>query len=97
MRYISNHSSGKMGFALAEAASQLGAQVTLIAGPVSLSTPANVERIDVVSAEQMHKAALEAATKHDIFIGCAAVATIALSMWLLKKSRKRPTTMICRS
>ncbi|WP_234494689.1 bifunctional phosphopantothenoylcysteine decarboxylase/phosphopantothenate--cysteine ligase CoaBC [Vibrio maritimus] len=74
VRYISNHSSGKMGFALAEAASQLGAQVTLIAGPVSLSTPANVERIDVVSAEQMHKAALEAATKHDIFIGCAAVA-----------------------
>ncbi|WP_394154031.1 bifunctional phosphopantothenoylcysteine decarboxylase/phosphopantothenate--cysteine ligase CoaBC [Vibrio maritimus] len=74
VRYISNHSSGKMGFALAEAASQLGAQVTLIAGPVSLSTPANVERIDVVSAEQMHKAALEAATKHNIFIGCAAVA-----------------------
>lgn len=74
VRYISNHSSGKMGFALAEAASQLGAEVTLIAGPVSLSTPANVKRIDVISAEQMHKAALEAATKHDIFIGCAAVA-----------------------
>ncbi|USD60646.1 bifunctional phosphopantothenoylcysteine decarboxylase/phosphopantothenate--cysteine ligase CoaBC [Vibrio sp. SCSIO 43140] len=74
VRYISNHSSGKMGFALAEAASQLGAEVTLIAGPVSLSTPSNVKRIDVVSAEQMHKAALEAATKHDIFIGCAAVA-----------------------
>ncbi|MGR5096180.1 bifunctional phosphopantothenoylcysteine decarboxylase/phosphopantothenate--cysteine ligase CoaBC [Vibrio maritimus] len=74
VRYISNHSSGKMGFALAEAASQLGAEVTLIVGPVSLSTPANVKRIDVVSAEQMHKAALEAATKHDVFIGCAAVA-----------------------
>lgn len=51
VRYISNHSSGKMGFALAEAAVRLGAQVTLIAGPVQLATPTGVKRIDVVTAE----------------------------------------------
>tara|TARA_Y100001960_G_scaffold330109_1_gene423252 strand:- start:8094 stop:9293 length:1200 start_codon:yes stop_codon:yes gene_type:complete len=74
VRYISNHSSGKMGFALAEAAQLLGASVTLIAGPVSLPTPHNVERINVDSAISMHTAAMAQATKHDIFIGCAAVA-----------------------
>ncbi|MEF1170829.1 bifunctional phosphopantothenoylcysteine decarboxylase/phosphopantothenate--cysteine ligase CoaBC [Vibrio sinaloensis] len=74
VRYISNHSSGKMGFALAEAAKQLGAQVTLIAGPVSLPTPSGVQRINVDSALSMHSAALEQATQHDVFIGCAAVA-----------------------
>ena len=74
VRYISNHSSGKMGFALAEAANKLGAQVTLIAGPVSLATPAGVERIDVDSAQSMYDAAMQHATKNDVFIGCAAVA-----------------------
>ncbi|EGA70894.1 bifunctional phosphopantothenoylcysteine decarboxylase/phosphopantothenate synthase [Vibrio sinaloensis DSM 21326] len=74
VRYISNHSSGKMGFALAQAAQQLGAQVTLIAGPVSLPTPFGVKRIDVDSALSMHAAAMEQATEHNVFIGCAAVA-----------------------
>ena len=74
VRYISNHSSGKMGFALADAAAKLGAEVTLISGPVQLATPAGVSRIDVVSAEQMCQAALQHAPEHDIFIGCAAVA-----------------------
>jgi len=74
VRYISNHSSGKMGFAIAKAAAEQGAKVTLIAGPVSLTTPANVTRINVDSAEQMHAAAMEHAPAHDIFIGCAAVA-----------------------
>ena len=74
VRYISNHSSGKMGFALAKAAAHMGADVTLISGPVALPTPVGVARIDVTSAEQMHNAAMEQATKHDIFIGCAAVA-----------------------
>ncbi len=74
VRYISNHSSGKMGFALAQAAQQLGAEVTLISGPVSLQTPNGVKRINVVSAEEMHQAAMANATHHDIFIGCAAVA-----------------------
>lgn len=74
VRYISNHSSGKMGFAIAEAAANMGAEVTLISGPVSLATPANVTRIDVESAEQMHQAAMEHAVINNIFISCAAVA-----------------------
>ncbi|MGD8120292.1 bifunctional phosphopantothenoylcysteine decarboxylase/phosphopantothenate--cysteine ligase CoaBC [Vibrio sp. TRT 2004] len=74
VRYISNHSSGKMGFALAQAAHALGAKVTLIAGPVSLATPTGVERIDVDSAQSMYDAAMQHATTNDVFIGCAAVA-----------------------
>ncbi|MEZ9707406.1 bifunctional phosphopantothenoylcysteine decarboxylase/phosphopantothenate--cysteine ligase CoaBC [Vibrio breoganii] len=74
VRFISNHSSGKMGYALAEQAARLGAEVTLISGPVNLATPANVTRINVLSAEQMHQAAMEHAPLSDVFIGCAAVA-----------------------
>ncbi|NLS14844.1 bifunctional phosphopantothenoylcysteine decarboxylase/phosphopantothenate--cysteine ligase CoaBC [Vibrio sp. SM6] len=74
VRYISNHSSGKMGFALAHAAAELGATVTLVSGPVNLVTPAGVTRIDVSSAKQMHQAVMARAAEHDIFIGCAAVA-----------------------
>ena len=74
VRYISNHSSGKMGFALANAAAQLGAKVTLISGPVSLNTPAGVERINVASAQEMHDAVMAHAPSHDAFISCAAVA-----------------------
>ncbi|CCN47581.1 Coenzyme A biosynthesis bifunctional protein coaBC (Includes: Phosphopantothenoylcysteine decarboxylase; Phosphopantothenate--cysteine ligase) [Vibrio nigripulchritudo MADA3029] len=74
VRYISNHSSGKMGFAIADAAAKLGASVTLISGPVSLATPAGVQRMNVDSAVEMHQAALEQAIKSDVFIGCAAVA-----------------------
>ncbi|WP_045422150.1 bifunctional phosphopantothenoylcysteine decarboxylase/phosphopantothenate--cysteine ligase CoaBC [Vibrio jasicida] len=74
VRYISNHSSGKMGFALANAAAQLGAKVTLVSGPVSLNTPASVERINVASAQEMHDAVMAHAPSHDAFISCAAVA-----------------------
>lgn len=74
VRYISNHSSGKMGFAIAEAAANLGANVTLISGPVSLATPTQVTRIDVESAEQMHQVVMTQAPHHHIFISCAAVA-----------------------
>lgn len=74
VRYISNHSSGKMGFAIAEAFAKRGANVTLISGPVNLATPQNVNRVDVVSAQEMWQAALESAVKNQIFIGCAAVA-----------------------
>lgn len=73
VRYISNHSSGKMGFALAEAAAEAGARVTLVAGPVNLPTPARVNRIDVISALDM-QAACEAALPADLFIASAAVA-----------------------
>ncbi|WP_215406362.1 bifunctional phosphopantothenoylcysteine decarboxylase/phosphopantothenate--cysteine ligase CoaBC [Vibrio gigantis] len=74
VRYITNHSSGKMGYALAEAAAKQGAAVTLVSGPVSLATPNNVTRIDVDSAQQMLDAVSSRAAQHDIFIGCAAVA-----------------------
>ena len=74
VRYISNHSSGKMGFALAEAAAQLGANVTIISGPVSLATPNNANRVNVNSALEMHQQAIALAKEHDVFIGCAAVA-----------------------
>ncbi|HAU12551.1 MAG: bifunctional phosphopantothenoylcysteine decarboxylase/phosphopantothenate--cysteine ligase CoaBC [Pseudomonadales bacterium] len=74
VRYISNHSSGKMGFAIAEAARDAGAQVTLISGPVHLPTPDRVKRIDVISALDMHQASMDALTQTDIFIATAAVA-----------------------
>ena len=74
VRYLSNHSSGKMGYALAAAAVSRGARVRLISGPVALGTPAGVERIDVESAVEMCEAARQAALDSDIFIGCAAVA-----------------------
>lgn len=74
VRYISNHSSGKMGYAIADAALKLGAKVTLISGPVTLKPPAGVEVIKVSSALEMRDAALQHAQNSDIFIGCAAVA-----------------------
>ncbi|MEQ7870525.1 bifunctional phosphopantothenoylcysteine decarboxylase/phosphopantothenate--cysteine ligase CoaBC [Chromohalobacter salexigens] len=74
VRYLSNHSSGKMGYALAEAWARRGAQVRLISGPVSLAAPTNVERVDVTSASEMLSAAEQSAAESDIFIGCAAVA-----------------------
>lgn len=74
VRYISNRSSGKMGYAFAEQAHKLGAQVTLVSGPVSINAPDNVALIQVESAEQMHQAVMEQATKTDMFISVAAVA-----------------------
>jgi phosphopantothenoylcysteine decarboxylase/phosphopantothenate--cysteine ligase len=74
VRYLSNHSSGKMGYALAIAARELGATVTLVSGPVNLLPPANIQTISVTSAIQMHEAVMETMHNCDIFIGCAAVA-----------------------
>ncbi len=74
VRGITNLSSGKMGFAIARAAQEAGAAVTLIAGPVSLPTPRHVQRIDVRSALQMHDAVLPLAAQHDVFVATAAVA-----------------------
>ena len=88
VRYISNHSSGKMGFAIAEAAAQLGAKVTLISGPVSLATPANVERIDIESADEMHSAVMSKASSHSLFIACAAVADFRPSQVATQKMKK---------
>ncbi|PWC12432.1 bifunctional phosphopantothenoylcysteine decarboxylase/phosphopantothenate--cysteine ligase CoaBC [Brenneria roseae subsp. americana] len=74
VRFISNHSSGKMGFAIAQAAAARGANVTLITGPVTLATPGGVKRIDVSSALDMHQAVMTEAPRAHIVIGCAAVA-----------------------
>ncbi|GAB3529127.1 bifunctional phosphopantothenoylcysteine decarboxylase/phosphopantothenate--cysteine ligase CoaBC [Photobacterium alginatilyticum] len=89
VRYLTNHSSGKMGYAIAEAAAKRGAHVTLISGPVNLATPANVERVDTDSAEQMHQAAMDAATNHDIFISCAAVADFRPAEIATQKMKKK--------
>jgi phosphopantothenoylcysteine decarboxylase/phosphopantothenate--cysteine ligase len=74
VRGITNHSSGKMGFAIARAAAEAGAQVTLVAGPVHLPTPRGVRRVDVQSAQQMLEAVLPLAPHHGVFIATAAVA-----------------------
>lgn len=74
VRGITNLSSGKMGFAIARAAREAGADVTLIAGPVALPTPRGVQRVDVKSAQNMHVAAVESARAATIFIATAAVA-----------------------
>jgi phosphopantothenoylcysteine decarboxylase/phosphopantothenate--cysteine ligase len=74
VRFVSNRSSGKMGFALAQSMRDAGADVVLISGPVSLPTPLGVHRIDVESAEQMHAAVLRELPGTAIFIGTAAVA-----------------------
>lgn len=77
VRFISNHSSGKMGFALAEAAVEAGATVTIIAGPVHLATPDRVNRVDVESAADMYAAVHQHLESCDIFISAAAVADFA--------------------
>lgn len=74
VRYLSNHSSGKMGYALATAALALGADVTLVSGPVSIVAPMATNLIKVDSAQQMHNAVMQTIDSADIFIGCAAVA-----------------------
>ncbi|MFG6485992.1 bifunctional phosphopantothenoylcysteine decarboxylase/phosphopantothenate--cysteine ligase CoaBC [Roseateles sp. BYS78W] len=74
VRGITNHSSGKMGFAIARAAAEAGAEVTLVAGPVHLTTPRGVLRIDVQSAQQMYDAVLPLAAHQHAFIASAAVA-----------------------
>ena len=89
VRYISNHSSGKMGFALAEAARDAGAQVTLISGPVNLATPDRVKRIDVVSAQDMYEASMCALKQTDIFIATAAVADFRVENSQNQKIKKQ--------
>lgn len=89
VRYISNNSSGKMGYALAEAAAEAGARVTLISGPVALNAPDRVQRVSVESAAQMHRACIDSLTDCDLFIGAAAVADyrpVTVSGQKIKKS-----------
>jgi len=92
VRGLTNLSSGKMGFAIARAASEAGAQVTLVAGPVHLDTPRGVLRVDVQTAQQMHDAVLPRATGADVFIATAAVADwrpASLSPQKIKKDGRK--------
>jgi len=88
IRFIGNRSSGKMGFALANAAALRGAEVTLITGPVNLYTPRNVERIDVESTEQMFKAVMKYSKDSDATIMAAAVADFTPKYVLNRKIKK---------
>ena len=92
VRYIANASSGKMGYAIAAAAAECGAEVTLVSGPVALPTPRGVTRVDVVSAEDMHQATTHAFEAADVAICAAAVADytpVRVADHKLKKGRER--------
>lgn len=94
VRGITNHSSGKMGFAIARAAAEQGAQVTLVAGPVHLPTPRGVQRINVMTAQQMFDTVLPLAPQHDVFVATAAVADwrpASLAEHKIKKEGKKLT------
>ena len=100
VRFVANRSSGKMGFALATALAAQGAEVVLIAGPVVLPTPSGVERIDVESALQMHKAVFEALPGSELFVACAAVADfrpIDVAERKIKKTDERLTLQLERN
>lgn len=88
VRYISNRSTGRMGFALADAAQQAGARVTLVSGPVSLNEPQGVERISVSSAIDMRDAVVERIENVDIFIACAAVSDYRVEQVAAQKIKK---------
>jgi phosphopantothenoylcysteine decarboxylase/phosphopantothenate--cysteine ligase len=89
VRFISNHSSGKMGYALAEAALQLGAKVNLISGPVTIKAPTGVNLINIESAEQLLNESLTYAPQSDAFIGCAAVADYRAATIATQKMKKQ--------
>ncbi len=90
VRGLTNISSGKMGYALARACANAGAEVTLVSGPVSLATPAGVRRIDVQSARQMHDAVLRHVGQTGVFISVAAVADYRPAQFAEHKLKKRP-------
>ncbi|WP_157093269.1 bifunctional phosphopantothenoylcysteine decarboxylase/phosphopantothenate--cysteine ligase CoaBC [Buttiauxella noackiae] len=89
VRYITNDSSGKMGFAIAAAAAARGANVTLISGPVSLPTPAWVKRIDVTTALEMEATVQQHVQGQQIFVGCAAVADYRAAAVAEEKIKKQ--------
>jgi phosphopantothenoylcysteine decarboxylase / phosphopantothenate---cysteine ligase len=93
VRVLTNRSSGKMGFAVAEALTGLGAQVTLVAGPVALPTPAGLRRIDVETAAEMHRAALAEARDAGLFVGAAAVADYRPARAARAKIKKHAATL----
>ncbi|HLS81848.1 MAG TPA: bifunctional phosphopantothenoylcysteine decarboxylase/phosphopantothenate--cysteine ligase CoaBC, partial [Steroidobacter sp.] len=93
VRFISNRSSGKMGYAVAEAARAAGAEVVLVSGPVRLDTPLGVERVDVESAEQMLAAVQQHVADADIFIAAAAVSDYRMYEVASEKIKKTSDSM----
>jgi phosphopantothenoylcysteine decarboxylase/phosphopantothenate--cysteine ligase len=93
VRFVSNRSSGKMGFAVAAAAAEAGASVSLVAGPVSLPTPIGVQRVDVETAEQMYEAAMARAGTAGIYIGAAAISDYRAASIQLHKIKKKTDTL----
>jgi len=93
VRFISNHSSGKMGYALAASAAEMGANVTLISGPVSLKQPSNVITRSVKTADEMLQAVKSEISQCDVFIGCAAVADYTPATVAEQKIKKNEDSM----
>jgi phosphopantothenoylcysteine decarboxylase / phosphopantothenate---cysteine ligase len=93
VRFVSNRSSGKMGFAVAQALQEAGAEVVLVSGPVSLATPFGVRRLDVESSEQMHAAVLRELPGTAIFVGTAAVADYRPIQCAAQKIKKTADTL----
>lgn len=89
VRYITNRSSGKMGYALASAALQAGADVTLVSGPVTLAAPANIDLVKVETAAQMYEAVMTRAPDYAIYIGAAAVADYSPAIMQPEKIKKQ--------
>ena len=90
VRGLTNRSSGKMGFAVARAAAEAGADVTLVAGPVALETPRRVRRTDVTTAREMHDAVMAAVAGSDVFVATAAVADWRVAEVAPDKIKKKP-------
>lgn len=89
VRFITNRSSGKMGYAMAEAARDRGARVTLVTGPTKLSAPANIETVNVRSTRQMYDAVINRLNDVTVFIGCAAVADFRPAILAEHKIKKQ--------
>lgn len=94
VRFVSNRSSGKMGFAVARAAADAGAEVTLIAGPVNLPTPPRIERVDVETTQQMCDEALSRMDEMDMYIGAAAISDYRPKQVSVQKIKKTADTFV---
>lgn len=94
VRYISNHSSGKMGYALARVAASAGARVTLVSGPVSLPAPPAVTLYNVTSASDMRRAVMDNINEQQVFIGCAAVADYRIERAADQKIKKNDPQLV---
>jgi len=96
VRYLTNHSTGTMGYAIAEAAALLGANVTLVSGPVNLPSPFGVACVSVETAKQMHDAVMSCAAQSDIFIATAAVADYRMETISSQKIKKSKDELLLR-